>query len=322
MNLSIIIKCVIFASANIAFVAWSQEKNPNNLPLCSDKSVCWHNCWGSQKNGSSNEVIHGEFKDGVLHGYGYVTEQSTIRFSGFFANGIWDYGTTTYNNAVYTGTSLRSQPHGTGTMKFSNGNTYSGGFKQGKFHGLGAYKAIIGESGSGIFKEGDLVEDKEVDLNSIQQEQSQSKLKLTEFIKKSKRFRTFSCPDAESKELLELFNQLADVTVKWRNAFISLRAATAAGSSASDIVSKDHYQWLSKRTELTNKFVTLWETKSTAFKAQYLEPNEKYTEINPRKNPFINDTSIWMYFGKQGEIVEIAAPPIDAGPGKVFLYPR
>jgi hypothetical protein len=301
-----------------------KEKNSNNLPLCSAQDDCPHNCWGFTKN-----KYEGEQKDGEFNGYVnvYAANESKPFFSGMLVYGVWGHGTITYDDgSKYIGQTRKNKPDGLGTLNIANGDKYVGYFSDGKLNGQAVVLFKNGSTLAGIFENGEIVDERQIDIASLQKQQETDRQNLMSFINDHKKVRNFTCPDPESRELRIIFNELAEVTLKWKKVAYSARAAGYAGSNAHGILLQDQMELQRKRIELTDKFVKLWQGKQKSFQKKYLDKNEKFTEFKPTHNPFSGKKSIWMYLNDKGDVVEIASSPIGApqynDEKKVVLYPR
>ncbi len=123
--------------------------NPNSLPQCPNldysknkdvgvggRTEKWNNCWGRYRaelnKDHQDDVLEGEWGNGLLHGWGRYT----------FANG-----------GRYIGELKYGVKHGFGKYTYSNGDKYEGEFKDDQFHGRGAFKAVLGHQYYGEYKE-------------------------------------------------------------------------------------------------------------------------------------------------------------------------
>jgi hypothetical protein len=137
-------------------------KNPNNFPACpepdntkkidTDKILKWNNCWGrftfETLTGFVGLLLEGEFKNGKLHGLGFITfadaAHSGDKYIGQLKDGYIDGQGTYYFLAEnkfkgdkYVGDHKNGFPNGIGTYRWANGDEYIGSFKDGKKSGKG-----------------------------------------------------------------------------------------------------------------------------------------------------------------------------------------
>ena len=82
---------------NVGFAETEQsimEKHKSSLPKCEGINTDWHDCYGVIiiKQPKGKVEYHGEFRNGVLNGKGFITPVSdkTFRFYGNFKNGEMD----------------------------------------------------------------------------------------------------------------------------------------------------------------------------------------------------------------------------------------
>ncbi len=106
----------------------------------------------------------GEFKNGNINGNGKMTLLDGKVYIGEFENGDFHgNGKLTFqiidknNQLEYEGQWKHSNPHGTGTMIYQNGDKYSGGWSEGKQHGKGTYTFKDGTSYEGLWEHGERI---------------------------------------------------------------------------------------------------------------------------------------------------------------------
>jgi hypothetical protein len=306
----------------------------STLPQCSDMNSCKHNCWGLLDSFGTFSVI-AEFKDDIFHGK-LVASNTLVGpniariVSGIYIFDGMGYGTISFGpngdgvTAKYVGQMSGFDLQGIGVMKFSDGAVYIGNFYKSEYHGLGVFTNPDGSIMSGTFKTNSLFKEfkqnKETFLNTLIKIEEQTNQNR----EKTRKLRTLTCSDQESVELKVIFNDLAAITAQWQSKAYALRSAELAGSpKGTEFLMQELMNLHTKKSQLTEKFVKLWKSKTNSFKNKYVEKSEKYTEIRPNnRHPFLDTVAIWMTLNQDGDIEYINSPSIGPNLDPNYLYKK
>jgi hypothetical protein len=108
---------------------------------------------GYSEKVSKSFTYKGEFKDGVMSGYGIYTWSNGDYYDGMFKNDFfYGNGTMIYSSGTkYVGEWKYDKKHGKGTMIYNSGNQYVGEWKFGNKHGLGTFNWKNGDLYKGAY---------------------------------------------------------------------------------------------------------------------------------------------------------------------------
>lgn len=160
-------------SSHKSNVVGSLQINPNSLPPCPNldysknkdvgvggRTEKWTNCWGRYRAELSrdhkDDVLEGEWGNGLLHGLGIYSFANGDKYSGELKQGVkHGFGTwASANGDKYVGEFKDDMYHGQGTATSVRGYKYIGQYKENKMHGLGEYTYKEGHGYSGEWFDG------------------------------------------------------------------------------------------------------------------------------------------------------------------------
>ena len=110
---------------------------------------------------NDGDVYEGSWKDGLMHGFGILTDfvGSETYVGGWNEGSKHGRGTMVFwNGARYEGEWARGEIEGRGTMVFSNGDRYEGEWGNQRFHGMGTLHCSDGTLVEGEWAEGLLLD--------------------------------------------------------------------------------------------------------------------------------------------------------------------
>jgi len=110
--------------------------------------------WGAYTYGNGDKY-EGEFRFNMKHGKGTFTFSTRDKYTGEFRSDLREgKGTMLFANGdKYVGEFSNDMVNGRGTMFYKNGNKYAGDFLRGLKHGSGVFNFVNGDVYDGEFKE-------------------------------------------------------------------------------------------------------------------------------------------------------------------------